>query len=176
LGHLPDHAVPVDAGIADHDVESAELLDHGLHHPLGVGIAADVGLDGQSSAAHFLDLADHLRGFGVVAAVVDSDAAALPGQPEGNGRADAETAAGDDGVLTFESEIHDFSPAFSPGICSEAVSACVCRVGSKPTEPPPTLRVSARSRVLDVPRVRVRRVPSQALHLQASTPSRCDAR
>jgi hypothetical protein len=36
LGHLPYDAVPVDASIADQDIQSTELLDDLLHHLLSV--------------------------------------------------------------------------------------------------------------------------------------------
>ena len=69
---------------------------------MGVVVALDIGLDGQTPAAQGLDLADHLLGFVVVAAVVDGHVAAFPSQSQGDGGADAETAARNNGVLPFE--------------------------------------------------------------------------
>jgi hypothetical protein len=64
--------------------------------------ASDVRLDREAPAAQLLDLPHHLVGFRIVAPVVDGDVAALAGQREGDGGADAQAAARHDGALAFE--------------------------------------------------------------------------
>ncbi len=106
LGHLPDDAVPGDAGVADQNVEAAERLEHPRHHGLGVGVARHVGLDRQTLATQLLDLGHDRLGLVVVASVVDRHVGALARQLERDRPADAEAAAGDDGALSFESQLH----------------------------------------------------------------------
>jgi hypothetical protein len=65
--HLEDLAQPVgarlgkvaggaDAGVVDQDVDAAEILPRGVHDPLPVGGAGDVGGEGLQRAAGRLDL------------------------------------------------------------------------------------------------------------------------
>ena len=99
VGHLPQHPVAQHAGVGDHHVEPAELLDRPVDEPLGGLRGADRHDLGDGAAARGRDLVDD-RGGGLVVHVVDDDGGAGVGQRRGVGAAEALPAAGDDGDLS----------------------------------------------------------------------------
>ena len=56
FGRVEDGGARLDAGVVDHDVEPAELLDGAVDEPLQVGDLADVGLDADRLVAERGDL------------------------------------------------------------------------------------------------------------------------
>ena len=62
LAHVEDHAVAQDAGVVDHDVEFAEIVQRALDDALGGFEIADALETGDRFAAEAADFLDHLLG------------------------------------------------------------------------------------------------------------------
>ena len=65
-----------------------------------------VGLNGQRPTSHLLDLTLDLVGLAVVAPVVDGHVATFSSQGQSHRGADTHAAAGDDGALSLETQVH----------------------------------------------------------------------
>ena len=107
--HAGDEAVAQDAGVVDHDVEAAELVDRLLDSAFRAVPGGDVVGVGDCRAAGGVDLGDDLvRRAGVsalagvaAAEVVDDDLGAFSGEQQRVFAADAAAGAGDDGDPAF---------------------------------------------------------------------------
>ena len=97
LRRIEHRSARLDARIIDHDIETAEFLDGGVHQVPQVGNLADVGIDANRLRAQHDDL--FLQGFGRIRMrdIVDDDIGALPDQLEHDRHANAAVATGDDG-------------------------------------------------------------------------------
>eukprot|EP00754_Rhynchopus_humris_P036759 Rhum_TRINITY_DN18852_c0_g1::Rhum_TRINITY_DN18852_c0_g1_i1::g.168597::m.168597 len=115
VGHLLEAAVAQDAGVVDHDVNAAEVLDRCRHDLLA---ELDAVVVGRRLAANGADLGDNLVGDAVAVAgralhggtqVVDDDAGTAPGQLQGVRLAEALTGSGDDGNAAVKPQLgrHD---------------------------------------------------------------------
>ena len=108
FGRVEDRGPGLDAGVVDHDVNPAELLDGGVDQALEVIHLADVGLDADRPFAQCHDLSfEILRGL-LVRHVVDDDVGAGGGETEHHSLSDATVSTGDDGHFAFE--CHDIAP------------------------------------------------------------------
>src|SRR5207237_3568762 len=87
------------AGVADEDVERAELLLRASEHARDVFGPTDIGLDRETIRATLPHLGEGVFGGCFVLAVVDRDSHAALGQLERDAAADAARASGDQGVL-----------------------------------------------------------------------------
>ncbi len=111
--HLGERLVAEDARIVHEDVEATEVLERGLHDPLGAfGVGYGVGVR-HGRPARLADLRDHgLRHRGAAAAAVPRDADVVdhelrPFGRQGQGMSPAQPSAGsgDDRDFSFE-ELH----------------------------------------------------------------------
>ena len=94
--HRGEHAVTVDAGVVQHNVQVTECLDRFFHCAFAVFVVGDVRGVGDGLAAFGLDFIDHfLCGFFVD--VVNHNGTAFFGEDFGVCCAQAATGAGDDG-------------------------------------------------------------------------------
>ncbi len=105
LGHLPNHAVPVHSGVVDQDVQPTELVEHFLHHRLGVVEAGHIGLDGQGAAAHAANRLGKFHCQLGALVVVESDVGAVGGQVQHDGPPDPPRAACNNGDFAFQFHI-----------------------------------------------------------------------
>ncbi len=103
LGGIQGLGDRVYAGVVDQDVQAPEGLHCGLGHLLGIGQAADVGLDGFRLAALLFDPLYHLAGR-VHIDVNDHHRRARLCQTHDDGSPYAHAAAGDDGPLAGQIE------------------------------------------------------------------------
>jgi hypothetical protein len=90
------------AGVVDHHVETAEVLDRPVDQPLEVGDLAHVGLDTGRLVAERLDLVLELFSGVLLRHVVDDDVGLAPGERQRDRLADPAVAPGDDGNLSLE--------------------------------------------------------------------------
>jgi hypothetical protein len=113
VAHVPDGAVPHDAGVVHQHVEPAPLVHRLGDDPAGALVVGDVLVVGDRRTAPRLDDLD--REVGVLgralaahgpAEVVDHDPGALARQLHGMAPADAVARPGDDGDLAVE-QPHD---------------------------------------------------------------------
>ena len=91
-----------DARRGDAVVEASEGVDGCLGHGVAVGVAGDIGGDGDGVAAFGLDQGDGFGGAFVVGQCGDDDRSALAGEPEGALAPHAAGCAGDDGDLALK--------------------------------------------------------------------------
>ena len=106
--HAVEDAVAQDAGVVDHAVDAAEVVDRRLDDALGALRVGDAVAVGHRRAAGLLDLADHLirdrdvgaLALGRAAEIVDHHLGALGGGQHGDLPPDAPPRAGDDDDLT----------------------------------------------------------------------------
>ena len=91
-----------DAGVVDEDVDVAERRQRLVDHGLVFGDVVDGRSVGRRLPAEALDLADGLPRRLIVPAVVDRHVGAVFRQREGDGLADAPSAAGDKRDASFE--------------------------------------------------------------------------
>ncbi len=101
-----------DTGVADQDVEAAEVAEGALDHPRALLPLADVGRVGLRAAPELLDLRDGRARGVLVAAVVDGDVGAVGGESERDGAADPAAAAAHQGGAS--SEAHGLLPFSGP--------------------------------------------------------------
>jgi hypothetical protein len=80
------------------------VLEGGVEQPHHVRHLAHVGLHRDVLTARLLDPGDDLLGLLLAAGVVDDDGGTVPGQPQGDGPADAPAGPGDEG--DFPSQAH----------------------------------------------------------------------
>jgi hypothetical protein len=91
------------AGIADHDVESAETAHGVLDQLLAEFLIAKIAWNGQADAALGLDQGDDLVGVRLlVRVIIDRHVGALPGIGNGGGASHAGVAAGDEGLASLQ--------------------------------------------------------------------------
>src|SRR5690606_18714466 len=95
------------AGVVDENVETAELIQRGLHQCPAILIAADVRLHHQGFHAEGAAIVGHFLRPRLVTAVVDNHVAAVFGEQAGGGGADAGGRTGDqsDGVFYLHVEL-----------------------------------------------------------------------
>ena len=91
-----------DARGGDAVVEPSKGVDGCLGHGVTVGVAGDIGGDGDGVAAFDLDQGDGFSGAFVVGQCSDDDRSALAGEPEGALAPHAAGCAGDDGDLALK--------------------------------------------------------------------------
>jgi hypothetical protein len=101
VAHLPEDLVAQDAGIGDHDVEPAELVDGALDQRLRRRRVADRGDLDDGPSAGGGDRVDGLAGRRLVD-VVDDDGGARRGERDRVRAPEAASAPGDDGDLAVE--------------------------------------------------------------------------
>src|ERR671918_1482500 len=97
--HLLEARVLLQAGVADQDVDRAELIEHRGEHRLALVLLADVGPVGIGVAAFVADLGDHLLGRLALGGVVDHHVGAGPAERQRHALADAGAGAGDERLL-----------------------------------------------------------------------------
>ena len=108
--HAVEDAVAQDAGVVDHAVDAAEVVDRRLDDALGALRIGDAVAVGDRRAAGLADLGDHLVGdlgvgalaLGRAAQIVDHDLAAFAGGQQRDLLADAAPRAGHDNDLARE--------------------------------------------------------------------------
>jgi hypothetical protein len=113
VGVVVERLVAQDAGVVDDDVDRAERLDRGGDDGLAALGGGDAVAVGDGLAAEGLDLADHVVGRTLAAAVarhratevVHDDARAAAGELERVRPAQAAAGAGDDRDLAVESDV-----------------------------------------------------------------------
>ena len=111
IGHLVESAVPQDAGVADHTVDGAELVDRGLDDVGGALFGRDTVVVGNRATPGRLDLVNHAIGHGGpgagsvsgTAQVVDDHRGALAGEGERVLTAQASTGSGHDNYPVLHS-------------------------------------------------------------------------
>ena len=102
VGHVEQHLVAGDAGVVDHDVEPAELVDGGLEHRLGGGALPHVAGHDERLDPDGADLLGRL--LRCAGEVVEHDVGAGVGQREGLGPAEPGACTGDDGDPALEGQ------------------------------------------------------------------------
>ena len=110
FAHVVEGGIPQDAGVADDDVQAAEVVDRSLHHVEAAVVAGDRIVVGGSLSTSGFDLVYDLLGGGgvfalavrVAAEVVDDDLCAALCEVEGVGPAETVAGASDQGHLAFE--------------------------------------------------------------------------
>src|SRR3990172_933870 len=100
--HPAEGAVPADPGVVHEHVQTAQLLDGGLHQLLDLLMVRNVCLDLQRPYAAFGDGLYHLVGGRFVLAVIDHHRSALLPQLQGNGAAYAPGCARDQRYLILQ--------------------------------------------------------------------------
>src|SRR5262249_30713125 len=105
LGRVQHGGTRFDAGVVDHDVEPAELVDCRGDELLEIGELAHVGLDADRTAAELADARLQRPGRFRMRHVVDDDAGLLPCEFQGDRLPDPAVAAGDDGNLVLQRHV-----------------------------------------------------------------------
>lgn len=115
FGHLVDRLVDQPAGVQDHDVEAAKLLDRSVEQAAAFFQVADAALDGDGANGFFSglgasgggdmsgDFVDDLLGLELVRDIVYDNVEAILGQAEGDGAADSAGGSSDDSNATRSS-------------------------------------------------------------------------
>lgn len=83
------------AGIVDDNIESTEMLDRLLEQFADLGHFGDVGLDGDGSATHLLDVGDGRQGSLGTACIVDDDGCTSAGKMDGQTSTETSTSTSD---------------------------------------------------------------------------------
>src|SRR5215211_1397131 len=100
-GRLEKGSLLFDAGVVNHDIQAAEFLDGLLDQVLHAIRRRDIGLDGDGLASVLLYLLDCFLGLFGVASVVDGYRRTLLREGDGDGPADPQRRARDDGDLVL---------------------------------------------------------------------------
>ena len=118
--HAVEDAVAQDAGVVDHAVDAAEVVDRRLDDALGALRVGDAVAVRHGDAAGLVDLGDDLIGdrdvgalaLGRAAEIVDHHLGALGGRQQRDLAADAPPRAGDDDHLPINALVgHDIVPS-----------------------------------------------------------------
>src|SRR3954447_21155733 len=134
VGGLEDGLVAAGAGVVDQDVGPAEGGLGGGDDGSAALSGGEVGLDGAGLDGVLAGDGGGLAiGTGAVAGG-EEQVDAFRGEAAGDGESDADAAAGDDGDLAAQAQIHAASPAghFTTGILLRSMVAATARVSTAP--------------------------------------------